>query len=61
MDESSENPNAKGKRRWTAEEDAVLVQGLLQLVDDGWKADESTFKPAYAKVLENYLRKKIPG
>ncbi|RHN64170.1 hypothetical protein MtrunA17_Chr4g0066191 [Medicago truncatula] len=59
MNESSENQNAKGtKRQWTTEEDAVLVQGLLQLVDDGWKADAGTFKPGYTKVLERYLLKK---
>jgi hypothetical protein len=52
MNESSENQNAKGtKRQWTTEEDAVLVQGLLQLVDDGWKADAGTFKPGYTKEI----------
>ncbi|XP_058759749.1 uncharacterized protein LOC131633055 [Vicia villosa] len=59
MDESAENQNAKvSKRQWTAEEDAILVEGLLQLVDDGWKEDAGTFKPGYTKVLEKYLHKK---
>ncbi|XP_058777088.1 uncharacterized protein LOC131651440 [Vicia villosa] len=61
MDESAENQNAKvSKRQWTAEEDAILVEGLLQLVDDGWKEDAGTFKPRYTKVLEKYLHKKKP-
>ncbi|GAU43673.1 hypothetical protein TSUD_302360 [Trifolium subterraneum] len=49
------------KRQWTAEEDAVLVQGLLKLVDDGWKADAGSFKPGYTKVLEKYIHNKFPG
>lgn len=62
MDESSENQNAKGtKRQWTAEEDDILVKGLLQLVDDGWKEDECTFKSGYTKVLEKYLHRKNPN
>lgn len=60
MEPSSENQSAKStKRQWTIEEDAVLVHGLLQLVDDGWKADAGSFKPGYTKVLEKYLKSKI--
>jgi hypothetical protein len=62
MDGSSENQSVKStKRQWTAEEDAVLVQGLLKLVDDGWKADAGSFKPGYTKVLEKYIHNKFPG
>ncbi|CAJ2670390.1 unnamed protein product [Trifolium pratense] len=62
MDGSSENQSVKAtKRQWTAEEDAVLVQGLLKLVDDGWKADAGSFKPGYTKVLEKYILNKFPG
>lgn len=44
-----------------ASDDGLQKKMQYQLLHDGWKTDESTFKPAYAKVLENYLRKKIPG
>lgn len=42
-------------------EDATLVEGLLQLVDYGWKADGGTFKPGYTKELERDICKKIPN
>ncbi|KAI5411880.1 hypothetical protein KIW84_056807 [Lathyrus oleraceus] len=58
----SENQNTKdSKRQWTAKEDAILNKGLLQLLDDGWKADAGTFKPGYTKVLEKYLHGKNPN
>lgn len=59
MEGTTESQQSK-KRQWTAEEDAVLVAGLLQLVDDGWKADANSFKPGYTKVLEKHLQTKIP-
>ncbi|XP_058741493.1 uncharacterized protein LOC131613871 [Vicia villosa] len=62
MDGSFENQNVKStKRQWTPEEDALLVQGLLKLVDDGWKADAGSFKPGYTKVLEKYIHDKFPN
>ena len=37
------------------------MQGLLQLVEDGFKADASSFKPGYTKALEKYIHNKFLG
>jgi len=36
------------------------VEGLLKLVDEGWKADANSFKPGYTKALEKYIHNKFP-
>ncbi|XP_024639770.1 uncharacterized protein [Medicago truncatula] len=62
MDGSAENQNVRiTKRQWTPEEDGVLVEGLLKIVDEGWKADANSFKPGYTKALEKYIHSKFPG
>ena len=46
MEGSSQSQQMK-RRQWTILEDELLVAGLLQLIDDGWKVDASSFKPGY--------------
>jgi hypothetical protein len=61
MEENSENRGPK-KRQWTPEEDALLVEGLVELAeDDYWRADAGQFKPGYTKQQEKYLHQKIPN
>lgn len=63
MDECYEiQPLKLKKRQWTAQEDAALMESLLQLVENNhWKADAGTFKPGYTKELEKYIHAKIPN
>ncbi|KAL8111741.1 hypothetical protein AgCh_019452 [Apium graveolens] len=49
------------KRKWTDNEDEVLVATLMHLCDTGWKRSNNTFRSGYTSVLENELRSKLPG
>lgn len=37
------------------------MEGLLKLLDEGWKADANSFKPGYTKALEKYIHNKFPS
>lgn len=49
------------KRKWTDNEDEVLVATLMQLCSTGWRRSNNTFRSGYTNVLENELRSKLPG
>ena len=60
MEESSQ-PNAKQtKRQWTPQEDAKLVECLVELATTTWKCENGTFKSGYAKQLEKMIDEKLP-
>ena len=48
------------KRKWTENEDEVLVATLMRLCDTGWKRG-NTFRNGYTSVLEKELSSKLPG
>ncbi|KAL8507880.1 hypothetical protein ACS0TY_018433 [Phlomoides rotata] len=50
----------RGRRSWTRAEEDALVQCLLGIVNDGWKADNG-FKAGFQRELEKGMRKLIPG
>ncbi|KAK1376597.1 hypothetical protein POM88_032790 [Heracleum sosnowskyi] len=49
------------KRKWTDNEDEVLVATLMQLCDTGWKRSNNSFRSGYTSVLEKELSSKLPG
>ncbi|XVF70030.1 hypothetical protein PTKIN_Ptkin11bG0128500 [Pterospermum kingtungense] len=50
----------RSTHQWTASEDAVLVQCLLELVNQGWSKDNG-FKSGYLQQLEKWMASKIPN
>uniref|UniRef100_A0A9I9EDG4 Myb/SANT-like domain-containing protein n=2 Tax=Cucumis melo TaxID=3656 RepID=A0A9I9EDG4_CUCME len=50
------------KHNWTKEEEAGLVECLLELVNaGGWRFDNETFRPRYLNQLVRMMTFKIPG
>lgn len=60
QDESKKNGN---KHQWSASEDKILVERLLDLASLGpkWKSDNGQFKYGYLMKLEELISNKIPG
>ncbi|KAL8477944.1 hypothetical protein ACS0TY_030011 [Phlomoides rotata] len=50
----------RGRRSWTKVEEDVLIECLIGIVQDGWKADNG-FKAGFQRALEKAMRKKLPG
>ncbi|KAL4038339.1 hypothetical protein IC575_001956 [Cucumis melo] len=50
------------KHTWTKEEEAGLVECLVELVNaGGWRSDNGTFRPGYLNQLARMMAFKIPG
>ncbi|TYK03073.1 retrotransposon protein [Cucumis melo var. makuwa] len=50
------------KHNWTKEEEAGLVECLVELVNaDGWRSDNGTFQPEYLNQLARMITFKIPA
>ncbi|KAL4010676.1 hypothetical protein IC575_027687 [Cucumis melo] len=50
------------KHTWTKEEEAGLVECLVELVNvGGWRFDNGTFRPGYLNQLARMMAFKIPG
>lgn len=57
-----EDKSRKGvKKKWTPEEDEVLIASLSELCNTGWKRENGIFKNGYTAALERKLRSRIPG
>lgn len=62
MEESSQATLIGKRHQWTRDEDAKLVDCLLELAAcKKWTGDNGTFKSGYAKQLEQWLHQKMPG
>ncbi|KAH6809931.1 hypothetical protein C2S51_027714 [Perilla frutescens var. frutescens] len=48
------------KKKWTPEEDAILIASLSELCNAGWKRENGIFKNGYTAALERKLRSRIP-
>ena len=58
MASSSREP----KHVWTKEEEATLVECLVELVSAGrWRSNNGTFRPCYLAQLEQMMAAKLPG
>ncbi|GER47433.1 DNA-binding storekeeper protein-relatedtranscriptional regulator, partial [Striga asiatica] len=51
----------KNKRKWNNEEDAKLVDALLDMVNLGTYKAENGFKPGYLNFVEDKLRVSLPN
>ncbi|GER33217.1 DNA-binding storekeeper protein-relatedtranscriptional regulator [Striga asiatica] len=51
----------KNKRKWNNEEDAKLVEALLEMVNLGTYKAENEFKPGYLNYVEDKLRVSLPS
>ncbi|KAL8539674.1 hypothetical protein ACS0TY_001329 [Phlomoides rotata] len=51
---------ARGRRSWSKFEEDALIGCLLDIVNDGWKA-ENGFKAGFQRELEKNMRKMLPG
>ena len=50
------------KHVWTEEEEATLVECMVELVSiGGWKSDNGTFRPGYLPQLLRMMAAKLPG
>ena len=62
MDGLSSQRSGKASKRsihqWTSTEDAVLVNCLLELVNQGWSKDNG-FRAGYLQQLEKWMAEKI--
>lgn len=56
-----DNTRKTVKRKWTPEEDEVLIASLSELCRAGWKRENGNFKNGYIAALERKLRSRIPG
>ncbi|KAL8486585.1 hypothetical protein ACS0TY_023319 [Phlomoides rotata] len=52
--------STRARRSWTMIEEDALIQCLLDIVSDGWKADNG-FKAGFQRELEKVMRKLLPG
>ncbi|KAL8490996.1 hypothetical protein ACS0TY_022852 [Phlomoides rotata] len=52
--------STRARRSWTMIEEDALIQCLLDIVSDGWKADNG-FKAGFQRGLEKVMRKLLPG
>ncbi|KAL8518370.1 hypothetical protein ACS0TY_009667 [Phlomoides rotata] len=50
----------RGRRSWSKVEDDTLIHCLINIVNDGWKADNG-FKAGFLRELEKKMRKMLPG
>ncbi|KAL8465970.1 hypothetical protein ACS0TY_035178 [Phlomoides rotata] len=50
----------RGRRLWSKVEEDALIQCLIDIINDGWKA-ENNFKAGFQRELENGMRKLLPG
>ncbi|CAH9099050.1 unnamed protein product [Cuscuta epithymum] len=56
-------PSSKVKRnnhQWSPHEDKILIEGCLELINQGWKA-ENGFKTGFYQQLQKWMATKIPG
>ncbi|KAL8528287.1 hypothetical protein ACS0TY_005914 [Phlomoides rotata] len=51
---------SKGRRSWSRVEEDALISCLIDIVNDGWKADNS-FKAGFQRELEKRMLKIFPG
>ncbi|KAL8476193.1 hypothetical protein ACS0TY_028739 [Phlomoides rotata] len=58
--EAEKGKVTRGRRSWTKVEEDALIQCLVGIVNDGWKADKG-FKAGFQRELEKGMRKLIPG
>ncbi|KAL8497892.1 hypothetical protein ACS0TY_021298 [Phlomoides rotata] len=58
--EAEKGKVTRGRRSWTKVEEDALIQCLVGIVNDGWKADNG-FKAGFQRELEKGMRKLIPG
>ncbi|KAL8507905.1 hypothetical protein ACS0TY_018452 [Phlomoides rotata] len=52
--------STRGRRSWSNVEEDALIHCLLEIVNDGWKA-ENGFKAGFQRELERSMRKMLPG
>ncbi|KAL8463053.1 hypothetical protein ACS0TY_033894 [Phlomoides rotata] len=50
----------RGRRYWTKIEEDALIQCLISIVNDNWKADNG-FKGGFQREREKGMRKILPG
>ncbi|KAL8542716.1 hypothetical protein ACS0TY_003553 [Phlomoides rotata] len=50
----------RGRRSWSKFEEDALIHCLIDIVNDGWKA-ENGFKAGFQRELERLMRKLLPG
>ncbi|KAL8542393.1 hypothetical protein ACS0TY_003312 [Phlomoides rotata] len=50
----------RGRRSWSKVEEDALIHCLIDIVNDGWKADNG-FKAGFQRELEKKMRKMLPG
>ncbi|KAL8470896.1 hypothetical protein ACS0TY_033465 [Phlomoides rotata] len=51
---------SRGRRSWSRVEEDALIGCLIDIVNDGWKADNG-FKAGFQRELEKGMRKIFPG
>ena len=52
--------NKRNNHQWTSIEEKILIDGVLELMDQGWKV-ENGFKQGFNQQLQQWMAKKIPG
>ncbi|KAL8528564.1 hypothetical protein ACS0TY_006113 [Phlomoides rotata] len=50
----------RSRRSWSSVEEDALIECLIGIMHDGWKADND-FRAGFQRELEKALRKKLPG
>ncbi|KAL8512800.1 hypothetical protein ACS0TY_019073 [Phlomoides rotata] len=50
----------RARRSWSKLEEEALISCLIDIVNDGWKA-ENGFNAGFQRELEKKMRKMIPG
>ncbi|KAH7691695.1 Myb/SANT-like domain-containing protein [Dioscorea alata] len=52
--------NKRNNHQWTPTEDKILIECCLELVNQGWRANNG-FKPGYLSQLQKWMAEKIPN
>ncbi|KAL8555077.1 hypothetical protein ACS0TY_003032 [Phlomoides rotata] len=58
--EPKKNKSTRAIRSWIRIEEDALIHCLLDIVSDGWKADNG-FKAGFQREMEKGMRKLLPG
>ncbi|KAH7665638.1 Myb/SANT-like domain-containing protein [Dioscorea alata] len=58
--QASVKTNKRNNHQWTPSEDKILIECCLELVNQGWRADNG-FKIGYLSQLQKWMVEKIPN
>ncbi|CAH9072184.1 unnamed protein product [Cuscuta epithymum] len=57
---SSTKVSKRSNHQWSPHEDIILIDGCLEFINQGWKA-ENGFKTGFYQQLQKWMSAKIPG